>query len=279
MSDFDILNDGVNTIKIYSFTLNEEFYFKSFLTDFSDKFASNWNTQEIYGRMDPIYTFKNTVRKISLAFDVPSMDLEDSRANSINAEKLIAALYPVYNEANGLGVGIIGSPPFVRVKLANLITNVANIQNSDDAQKGGLLGWLDGFTFKPELDSGFFVDAGENKLFPKLFKASFTLNVLHEHALGYVVKSSLHVPRVTFKKTGVNPFAHSYGISYTPAPNDPPPTPPPTVADPQIGAGTVLSPPTTGVKAAVSQAGAGSVLKADTSKDIDYANYDFTTVR
>lgn len=264
-----ILKGDVNDIYIYSFTLNQEFSFKSFLTDFNDKFTSNWNSQEIYGRMDPIYTYKNTIRKISLAFDVPSADLEDSAINSINAERLISALYPVYNEGGGQGTAILSSPPFVRVKLANLITNVANIENSDSAAKGGLLGWLDGFSFKPELESGFFVDTAQNKLYPKLFKVAFTLNVLHEHALGHVVKSGLHVPRVTFKKTGINPFAHSYGIQ----PDNLLPVPPPAATEePPVGTGTVLAPtPTTAVKSALQQTGAGTVLKSENIAEPDYS--------
>lgn len=238
-----VLNGNVNEISIYSFTLNRQITFKTFLTEFSDDYKPSWNSQEVYGRMDPIYTYKNTVRKISLAFDVPSYDLEDAVENSIKADKLINSLYPVYDESvasstgadsrTGLGTATLSSPPFVRVKLANLIKN-ANREEDGDAKTTGLLGWIDGFNFKPELESGFFVGSQNNFLYAKLYKVSFTLNVVHEHALGYTVKSGRHVPRVTVKGDTSNPFPHSYGVFYR-QPREPalgPSAIPPAIAAP-----------------------------------------------
>ena len=38
--------------------------FIAFLGSFSQNFVSNWNQEEVMGRMDPIATFKNTTRTI-----------------------------------------------------------------------------------------------------------------------------------------------------------------------------------------------------------------------
>ena len=43
-------------------------FFEAFLTDFTDNFSSNWNTQTVFGRMDPIATFQNTQRTIKFGF-------------------------------------------------------------------------------------------------------------------------------------------------------------------------------------------------------------------
>ena len=47
-------------------------YFMAFVTDFSDQFTSEWNEENIYGRMDPIATFQRTGRKITVGWDVPA---------------------------------------------------------------------------------------------------------------------------------------------------------------------------------------------------------------
>ena len=39
--------------------------FKGFLTQFDDNFQSDWTSENVYGRMDPIMTYQQTVRSIS----------------------------------------------------------------------------------------------------------------------------------------------------------------------------------------------------------------------
>lgn len=203
----DQFTGNVNEIRIYSFSISREITFKAFLTDFNDQYTTNWNNTEIYGRMDPIYTYKNTIRKITLGFDVPNFDAEEAKTNAENADKLIRALYPVYETNAGLGTEIISSPPLFKIKFANLITNVAKSEDETanvTAQEGGLMGWIDSYGFKPELDSGFFIEEG--KIFPKLFKVNFNFNVIHEHPLGMSLEANSKSTRPSF-----NIFSHNYG--------------------------------------------------------------------
>ena len=55
--------------------------FKSFLTAFNDQFTSNWNSQELYGRMDPLYTFQNTNRVITVSLGIPSVSYKEGISN------------------------------------------------------------------------------------------------------------------------------------------------------------------------------------------------------
>ena len=55
--------------------------FYAFITSFSDSMNSSWNEEQVYGRPDPIGTFQNTTRKISLAFDVPAGDIIEAKIN------------------------------------------------------------------------------------------------------------------------------------------------------------------------------------------------------
>jgi len=175
-------NAKINTIQIYSLVSKEEISFSSFITDFNDQHNSNWSSQEIYGRMDPIYTYKNTVRKITLAFDVPSYDMNDAKKNYEKINSLMDSLYPMYNsEGMSLGASNIVAPPLFRIYLHNLIDVVGDLQKDD---RSGLLGWIDGVSFKPDIQTGFFVDKENQEVFPKLFKVNFNFNVMHEGYTG-----------------------------------------------------------------------------------------------
>jgi hypothetical protein len=154
--------------------------------------------------MDPVSIFKNTVRKISLAFDVPSNNLQDSKNNASNADKLIQSLYPIYNQ-DVKGVSILSSPPLFRIKFSNLIYNASPLKNTSQA---GLLGFLDGFDFKPVFESGVFTEGGN--IFPKLYKVSLNYNVIHEHPLGNVLNGSQPVPRLGTETEISNNFPHNY---------------------------------------------------------------------
>lgn len=219
------LKNSVNEIRFFSFSTNASFNFKAFLTNFSDQYKSNWTAQEVYGRMDPISIYKNTVRTITIAFDVPSSNIFEADINAKNADQLVRALYPVYNEYNSkLGTALIGSPPLFKIKFANLIANTTKEVSSDDPLDSGLLGWIDGFSFKPELESGFFSENSSlvdaylekdrnsnykqiNMLYPKLFNVGFTFNVIHEHPLGTKSQGQFKVTRV---KEGSRTFSHFY---------------------------------------------------------------------
>ena len=47
-------------------------YFKAFITAFNETYTSDWSAESVYGRADPIYLFKQTQRKITLAFKIPA---------------------------------------------------------------------------------------------------------------------------------------------------------------------------------------------------------------
>ena len=128
--------------------------FKAFLTDFSDDFSSNWSSKNVYGRMDPVYNYENTTRKITLSFDLPSFDVEEAAWNSTKLSKLVQYTYPVYNNVNdnnAYGKGInrhIMHSPIIGAKFANLIRGI---------QPGTYLpGFLEGVSIKPEIDAGVF---------------------------------------------------------------------------------------------------------------------------
>ena len=185
--------------------------FPAFITDLSDTYTSDWSTEKIFGRNDPIGSFSGTSRRISLGMNIPSFSVEEARQNLHQLEHLIAHLYPSYTTTDG--VDTMSSYPLVKVKFGNLIKNARNKNNALNAFKGGLTCWMDSVSFTPDLESGFHHPSPEmsnediaayntpysvkqhgrgkgvlnrsHTFIPKAFSFSTTLNVVHEHKLGW----------------------------------------------------------------------------------------------
>jgi len=156
--------------------------FAAFVTSFSQNFSSNWNTEVVYGRQDPIGTFQNTQRTISVGWDIPSGDVGIAKDNLMKVNNLIKMLYPAYStgraEAKGTTLGTnalsLAKSPLVKIKYANLINN--------SSAGGGLLGWISSINWDPVVDMGMYAESGN--LYPKVISLSVEFNVLHENDLG-----------------------------------------------------------------------------------------------
>jgi hypothetical protein len=162
----------------------QSFEFYAFITSFSDNMTSNWNEEQVYGRPDPIGTFQNTSRKISLGFDIPSKNLSEAKSHLDYIAGIKRFMYPAYSSTttpasdstpevttNALS---LAKSPLVRLKFANLIQN----------DKGdGLLGWINSFSATPVIDMGMFNQGGN--LYPKVYNATIDFTPQHEFDLGF----------------------------------------------------------------------------------------------
>lgn len=192
-------------LKIKSVPTNLEVWFPAFLTDFSQTFDATWNTEDVFGRMDPIATYQGTKRTMSLAFDIPSATRGDAQKNLKKCAELVQMVYPVYNEI--ASAQVLSKSPLVRIEFANLIRatqtepeapegqqekkdkknestqNTKTKENKENKpiQDPGLLGWISGLSWKPVLEMGMFT--GSNELYPKVISISFSFNILHEKVL------------------------------------------------------------------------------------------------
>ena len=192
------------------------YFFKSFITSYSDAFTSNWANESVYGRMDEIYTFQNTTRRIDLGFSIPAFDEEEARCNLIKINTLARKLYPYYSGPEGDNALSITRAPLMRIKFANLI-------QSGRPGNGGLLGKMNGFTFTPRLEDGFFDRPG--LLYPKSIDISFTFDVLHEHIMGWTDSDDQDERKIWAGGQGPG-FAYGFGkkslVDQTPNPADTP---------------------------------------------------------
>jgi hypothetical protein len=166
--------------------------FMAFLTQLEDVYTSEWNPDKVYGRMDPIATFQGTVRTINLGWTVPAYSGKEAENNLRKMSKLISMCYPVYGGQNTSvrGAGQISGAPLIKLKFANLITAMGSNSETkkssrvNGAARNGLLGWIDGISFRPNLEAGFY-DPRPGQLFPKQIDLSCQFHALHEHPLGW----------------------------------------------------------------------------------------------
>ena len=120
------------------------------------------------------FGYQNTRRAMSVGWDVPSYSLAEAKQNFSKLSILEKFLYPEY-ETGDLGASTIKSAPLLRMKFGNFMVNAETGQ--------GLLGYVGGFSFTPDLDAGFHMDGA--KMYPKVFSLSADFTVLHEHNLGW----------------------------------------------------------------------------------------------
>ena len=152
--------------------------FPAFITQFEDQFASDWNEEYAFGRMDPISTFKRTGRKINLGFQVVAESESQAVSNLGKISTLVKMLYPSYSSGEGERDSSthMAGPPLMKMKFMNLIQNSATGEE--------LLGYVGGFSNSPILDSGF-IEVGPGSIYPKAYDVSCTFTVLHTHKVGW----------------------------------------------------------------------------------------------
>ena len=166
---------------------NKSIKFKAFLTQFDDQYQANFDGEGVFGRMDPIQIYKGTTRSISLSWDVPSMNEKEAKINLKKCSELMSMLYPVYQKlGKGDGQGrVMTAPPLFRIKFANLITNASSLGGAKSSAKdAGLFGTINGFSYSPDLNSGF-LTSEEGDLLPQTISLGCQFTVVHDHALGW----------------------------------------------------------------------------------------------
>ena len=182
---------------------NSAVSFKAFITAFNESYISDWTSETVYGRADPIYMFKNTTRKITLAFKIPAAAEGEAFENLGRVQKLIQFLYPNYttlinpltNQPDTFAQTISQSP-LVRLKIMNLLSmnnNDGMPYESVKARDGwantpsqGLLGVIENVAVNHNLegDEGAF-EVGAATLLPKMIDINLSFGVIHEHAVGW----------------------------------------------------------------------------------------------
>ena len=207
-------NDRKLFISFYHVPTGKDVFFKAFITAFNETYNSDWSSETVYGRADPIYLFKQTQRQISLTFKIPASTTGEAYENLGKVQTLVQFLYPNYTDTSNATT--ISQSPLVRLKVMNLLQNTndkfsaqstkygasataaAEFVNSFDAMEDwakiqtwhshdGLLGVIDNVTVNHNLegDDGSFVIGTSGSVLPKLLDVNLSFKPIHEHPLGW----------------------------------------------------------------------------------------------
>tara|TARA_R100000315_G_C5229040_1_gene139984 strand:- start:867 stop:1883 length:1017 start_codon:yes stop_codon:yes gene_type:complete len=175
-----------------------EVYFKAFITAFNETYASDWNSEVVYGRVDPIYMFKNTTRNITLAFNVPCSTEGEAYGNLAKIQTLLQFLYPTYENINSATT--ITQSPLVRIQVMNLLTKGKNgiaagdgpklyndYRSTTDAASNGLLGAINNLSVNHNLENTEVgvIEKAEGTILPKMIEINLDFSAIHEQPLGW----------------------------------------------------------------------------------------------
>tara|TARA_A100001515_G_scaffold24044_2_gene18531 strand:- start:4256 stop:5197 length:942 start_codon:yes stop_codon:yes gene_type:complete len=177
--------------------------FLAYITSLSDRFDVNYNEQQPFGRTNPYYIWQGNKRSISVGIDIVSSGVSSAFDNLNNLSWLLSSLYPSFKDS--VSATSVSASPLFRVRYSNLICS-----STRDGQ--GLLCAIPGIGITHGVDQGFIsavprnmgssfantagrvlkaagfdaiVSEGKRFLIPKVIKLDMTLNVVHDHALGW----------------------------------------------------------------------------------------------
>lgn len=200
------LGNSGQTVSIYHVISGLEIYFMCFLYAYTETFTPEWASETVYGRADPIYTYKNTTRQINLTWRLPSATEGEAYENLAKVQKLAQFCYPAYTEANSATT--IGQSPLVRLKMMNLIqNNTEQIQDNSSAQSlfsshpsstgatakdSGILGAITSMTINQNIDNfeiGMHeIQGGDGSgatIYSRMIDVTIAFSPIHESTLGW----------------------------------------------------------------------------------------------
>mgnify|MGYP001394066434 CR=1 FL=1 len=186
--------------------------FMAYLTDYNENYDVNTTPTDVYGRADPIQTYRSTQRNISVSFSIPARDRSEAVENVNRLATLIKFLYPAYKpiphvvgSENGenpppplkyfSSATTLSKPPLIRMKYANIISNNITSQQSS-AKNSGLLGFITSMNHTFDLEHGGFDTVGENGapfILPKMISVPITFKPIHEHPIGWTSDDNLWI--------------------------------------------------------------------------------------
>ncbi len=207
----ELANNGAYVVSFYHVPTQKSVYFKAYIAAYNETFNSDWSAEQVYGRADPLYMFKQTQRSITLAIKIPAETHSEAYENLGKVGKLSRFLYPNYKSVDDATT--IAQSPLVRMKVMNLaramnkaeltdqdsLSDMFNNYTSNPDASRGLLGTIANLAVnhniaeegvihhrqRQEVIEGIFVTKGQNTVLPKLIDINLTFNPIHEHPLGW----------------------------------------------------------------------------------------------
>lgn len=198
----DLIDDNELTlydfIKIHSITYNVDFYFLPYGFKLTENLSIRWNEQTVFGRMDPIPTYKGMGRTMTLSFQARQKLLDGSGKpykKDYNGTELMhdidhlkKCLYPRYDGT------IMVTPPLFRISYKNLINAGVNTMKDVKDATNGVLCYMTTFSANPSTEPNkiYFPSDKKEYAFPKVFDVNITFTVLNEDLVRTQGKGALN---------------------------------------------------------------------------------------
>tara|TARA_Y100000034_G_scaffold89852_1_gene108171 strand:+ start:8723 stop:9892 length:1170 start_codon:yes stop_codon:yes gene_type:complete len=207
-----LANDSQMVVSFRHEPSGTDVFFKAFIMAFNETYSSDWVSEVVFGRTDPIHLFKQTSRRIALGIKVPAATQGEAFDNLARVQQLVQFLYPNYEKAGG--AQLLAQNPFVRLKVMNLARSTVDLAGAgtpEDADKTaneayqtlyreykstadpgkGLLGVITNLTVAHNIDNpgiGVLAKDGpsSNTILPKMIELSLDFAVIHEKTLGWM---------------------------------------------------------------------------------------------
>lgn len=112
---------------------NEIIAFHAFLTSLNDTITPNFTQTAGYGRLDPIQTYNNTTRSVTVGFTLMATSKEDYNQMWYKINKLTTLLYPQWTQGTKISTSgegdsfimpfsqVLGASPIVRLRVGDVI--------------------------------------------------------------------------------------------------------------------------------------------------------------
>ena len=208
-------NGGKMVLSFLHVASKQSVFFKAFITKYDENWKAHWKSQTAFGRTDPIYTYSNTIRNISLAFSVPASSESEAFENMGRIQSLSQMLYPTYMKAamgNQQKGGfrdqlLLSQAPLVRIKVLNLIQDVSQLEPAAANKKSksemtkrndlynqylssadpelGLLCAINNVSVSTEMTKEGVLEKGPNTVMPVNYNVSVEFSVIHEQTIGW----------------------------------------------------------------------------------------------
>ena len=191
-----LANQGL-VLKIASATgLQYPITFVAFMESLNDNFSQNFNQDQVFGRMDPIQSYQNTERKLSMSWKLVAANIEEAERNMYNISRLTKLMYPEYT--SGAGQQKIKSAPVMAIKYMNLVIDA-------NAKGEYLFGTISSLSITPDLEFGVLAATFPSKripgttlteprkIMPKIFTLSISFNPIHHGTLSSTMLRDDHL--------------------------------------------------------------------------------------
>jgi hypothetical protein len=211
-------NGGKMVLSFLHVASAQSVFFKAFITKYDENWKADWKSSQAFGRTDPIYTYGNTVRNISLAFSVPASSESEAFENMGRIQSLSQMMYPSYVKTSTVSDTddlrrqqmILSQAPLIRIKALNLIQAPSIADPATDAPDGkksisemskrndlynqylsspdpelGLLCAVNNITVSTEMTKEGVLEKGPNTVMPLNYNVSVDFSVIHEETIGW----------------------------------------------------------------------------------------------